>query len=752
MKKRISLVFSLLSIITVLLFATSQKKNKASAGEDTNKTLDFIFNNQTLGETTITIKRSEWEKLCDNYRFFYKNENSVHAESYVYKKDGKTWTMKDVGLRLRGNTSRYVPQGTDNGRKQEQKNASWNPEYYNYAEKPNDDYRQSHFKISFGEFSDEKDKSNKFLAGCLKGIPLKRLDQSCGREIFCYDLFRKNGIWTAPRASHTRVTINIIENKKDNSVTKLNFGVYEMFEEINKQSLKSRTQKETNNKNAWKNNKGNLWKCGFYDLPNVKNRDAPALTDSSGEGMGVEEVKIVFNTNGKPESKIWKHYPLDLKTNKKEFDAAKNEFCSFIKELNTLPVPSDDSDKKAINEIKAFYEKWFDVDFFIKTYAINIICGMDDDYWNNTNNYYLYFDTGSEDATNKLYFIPFDYDNTLGCSISEPGFKQNPLEWGRGQNRPLIDRLLSVPEYKEKFKNYLLDLTSEKSLWNYKRCSGIFNNWKKMLSPYLNSPDLNFTGLGVQSFEDYTWRPGGYSVINKENNIYDATRESIKKWFTGNYLQIKQIKDESHSGIKIEIKNIPSDAVTRHIFLNDKLVNEISPDRKDGKAVASPKILNTEFVYPYTTDGKAYKLKVVYLNRWYGVSESAEINVTASGGQGEFYLKNKPSYKITNGVLKFNQLPVIQIGSDKPSAENNREKYYVIEIQSVGWQYQSWNYLGFSPDNFDFNGKKEDGTDIVSAKNDTLMFNLYYVVSNDTYGNYRLVIYEYEETKGFKIN
>ena len=49
--------------------------------------LDFIFNNQTLGTTTITMKRSEWNKLCDNYRFFFKNENYVHAEKYEYEKE-----------------------------------------------------------------------------------------------------------------------------------------------------------------------------------------------------------------------------------------------------------------------------------------------------------------------------------------------------------------------------------------------------------------------------------------------------------------------------------------------------------------------------------------------------------------------------------------------------------------------------------------------------------------------------------------
>ena len=357
---------------------------------------------------------------------------------------------------MRGNTSRYVPQGTDNGRKQGQINASWAAGYYDYAEKPNSDYRQSHFKVSFGEFTN--DENQKLMDGCLKTMALKRLDNACGREIFCYDFFRNNGIWTAPRASYTRLFINIIEDGKNNSVTKLNYGVYEMFEEVTTNALKARAQKSNPAKNAWKNSKGNLWKCAYYDIPDRAFAEAAGLTNSSGVGMGVEDVKIIFDKNGKPVDKVNKFYSLDLKTNKKEFETAKKEFCGFISELNALPK-AQANDKKAIAQIKSFYEKWFDVDFFIKTYAINIILGQDDDYWNNTNNYYLYFDTGAEDATKKVYFIPFDYDNTLGGSIQEPGVKQNPLEWGRGKNRPLMDRLLEVPEYKAKFIKYIQDLS-----------------------------------------------------------------------------------------------------------------------------------------------------------------------------------------------------------------------------------------------------------------------------------------------------
>ena len=43
-------------------------------GLSRTENLDFIFNTGSLGKTTIVIKRSEWNRLCDDYRYFYKNE------------------------------------------------------------------------------------------------------------------------------------------------------------------------------------------------------------------------------------------------------------------------------------------------------------------------------------------------------------------------------------------------------------------------------------------------------------------------------------------------------------------------------------------------------------------------------------------------------------------------------------------------------------------------------------------------------
>lgn len=693
--------------------------------------LDFIFNNQTLGTTTITIKRSEWNELCDNYRFFYKNENSVHAESYVYEKDGKSWTMKDVGFRLRGNTSRFCPQGVDNGREQNQQNVSWSSNYYDYAEQKNDDYRQTHFKVGFEEFLGD-DESQK-MAGAMKGVALKRMDHSCGREIFCYDLFHKNGIWTAPRASHTRLIIKILEDESDNSTTTVDYGVYEMFEEVNKQSLKARAKDENSATNAWKNSKGNLWKC------------SSSLTDSSGNGMGVENIVINFDDEGNRIGYTKEPYSMDLKTNKDDLATAKSEFQSFIAELNALPDVSDESDTSSIATIKTFYEKWFDVDFFLKTYAVNILCGMDDDYWGNANNFYLYFDTSAK-GTQKVYFIPFDYDNTLGCSIHDGGFKNNPFEWGQGADRPLMDKLLSVPEYKQKFTEYLLEVSTN-DYWSYTVGSSQFLYWESMISPYLNSPDLDYH-IGVKSFNDYTWCPSGYFLTTEKNNLFDATTNSFKKWINGDYLSIYQITDGDYKGIKFGIENIPEDAAIRKVYINGKLVAELGLEWKNGISYISDYISKTKFGYPYTRSGENYKVYVQYLNKNYSVIEtSPTITITATSGLGEFYLTNEPSYTIENNILTFDPVPEIKICSDNPRTDDNWNEYYVLEVETTDWNYQSWNYLGASCNNFDFSSAVKSG-----CENSYLMFTLYYQIQNSDFGGvYKLVLYDYEDTKSFKL-
>lgn len=375
------------------------------------ESLNYIFGTDSVAQITLTISREQWDELCTNYDKNPKNEDCVHAD-FEMKKGNNTWQISDIGMRLRGNTSRRRPQ---------------------VGEK----YYQAHFKLDFEEWLGDSGEERK-LAGCMKGLNLKRFkeDPTYVREVFGYNYFRKNGIWTAHRAGYAHLFINIKE--KDGSEKKLNYGVYAMIEEINKQFLKERSESlqttGTLGGGNFSDNKGDLWKCCWQS----SNGPSMATDYDIYRSFGVEEIYL-------DESKSLR-YDYDLKTNKDELSRARSSFIDFIEELNSL----DSEDK-----IKQFYESKMDVDLFLKTYACNVLLGMDDDYWRNHNNYYFYFD-----KNDKAYFIPYDYDNILGTNCHTDTATKNPLDWGEGvYEAPLIEKLLSVQEFKQRYVDYLLELS-----------------------------------------------------------------------------------------------------------------------------------------------------------------------------------------------------------------------------------------------------------------------------------------------------
>ena len=148
------------------------------------ESLDNIFNPDALGQIVLVFDRSEWNKHLDYCDININHEENVVAKGFYFTKDNKEWFFKDIGFRVRGNTSRRRPQ-KGNGMKK-------------------NDYVQSHFALDFEEWlTDEQEESGveKKLADCMKGVILKRFkdDATYSREIYSYNLFRQNGIWLSPR-------------------------------------------------------------------------------------------------------------------------------------------------------------------------------------------------------------------------------------------------------------------------------------------------------------------------------------------------------------------------------------------------------------------------------------------------------------------------------------------------------------------------------------------------------------------------
>lgn len=457
---------------------------------DRAATLDALFDVNVVSQAAIKISRDQWNTLCTNFDQMYENEECVHCD-FVLNKSGKTWKMKDVGLRLRGNTTRVRPQGPD--RYKAIPRNSW--EDGTLAQQSG--YRQAHFKVNFEKFK-EKDVDYK-IAGFAKGINLKRFnsDTQYGREMLCYDLFRHYGI-VAPRASYTHLTVEITED--NGTVTELDYGMYEMFEDLGKQFVKSYEKKwgDFNSETCF------LFKCG----------GGSDLLNSSDVKSKIGEDDINFET------KVAAKYTYSIKEGKKK--AATNRMLKFIQELNAL----DNSTDAGRAASKAWFEKQMDVDYFLKSLAVSVITGMDDDYWANANNWYAYFD-----ANDKFWWIPYDYDNTIGHSIKhnpEP-YDRSPFEWhltaenGKAPleygKRPLIEKMLEIPEFKAIYRKWLLQISGDSyTLYAMSRLHG----WQDKIRGYVGSTDLVWDNDTYDTVAPWDWG-------NPETH-FAAMRQNIINW------------------------------------------------------------------------------------------------------------------------------------------------------------------------------------------------------------------------------
>ena len=479
------------------------------------ESLDNIFNPDALGQMVLVFDRSEWNKHLDYCDININHEENVVAKGFYFTKDNKEWYFNDIGFRVRGNTSRRRPQkGNGMGK---------------------NDYVQSHFALDFEEWiTDEQEEAGveKKLADCMKGVILKRFkdDATYSREVYAYNLFRQNGIWLSPRAAYTRLIIQIqddLDLDKDGDTTEfesIDYGIYGMIEEIKKQFLKERTEKEGGG--YLSSNKGNLWKCLF------KAGSGTDFVLANIDSMGEESCKPVKNKKGKIVDFSIKNYSYDYKGDNEFLDGV-NQIKGFMYELNNLPDCTDgknDEEDKLV--IKKFYTQRMAGDLFLRTYAINVILGMWDDYWVNKNNFYFYFDKDG-----KAYFIPYDYDNCLGVSnLGIDAGTQNPYKWGSltSGDRPLIQKILQVPEFMELYKKYLLEYSDEDSFFDDDNSIVQIKKWHSMIKPFINSVNLIYkdtTNKFIDKPADWgdTYKPYTVYTVGKFN-YFTVRQETIQNF------------------------------------------------------------------------------------------------------------------------------------------------------------------------------------------------------------------------------
>ena len=160
----------------------------------------------------------------------------------------------------------------------------------------------------------------------------------------------------------------------------------------------------------------------------------------------------------------------------------------------------------------------------MKTYAVNVAVGMWDDYWGNMNNYYIYFNSNDK-YDYKFFFIPYDYDNTLGTSNIIDAGRQDPTRWG-DSSRKLISKLLEYPEYRKIYLDALRELCNDDNLFGATGSMQRIAVWQNLIRQYVP----NDTGEDMV-IED---RPASWSNHSEyrimspgSNNFFTVKKNSI---------------------------------------------------------------------------------------------------------------------------------------------------------------------------------------------------------------------------------
>ena len=222
-------------------------------------------------------------------------------------------------------------------------------------------------------------------------------DPSISRSKLCWDMFQTIGM-PASHAAHAALYI-------DDTY----FGLYVLVEHVDEEFLKPRFVDPS----------GNLWKCLW-----------PA--DLTYRGDQVSDYYPYQDATR----------PYELKTNTEAYDYSK--LARMIIALNqTSALTLEDS-----------LEALLDVPEVLRYFALNILFGSWDDYWATMNNYYLYH----EPAVDRLHWIPYDYDNTLGVDWSGTDWSQvSPYTFGRVSDgpRPLAERLMADNRYRDLYTHFL---------------------------------------------------------------------------------------------------------------------------------------------------------------------------------------------------------------------------------------------------------------------------------------------------------
>ncbi|MCB9248746.1 MAG: CotH kinase family protein [Ignavibacteriales bacterium] len=286
---------------------------------------------------------------------------------------------------------------------------------YDYPEKENDSMMVSSINFKNALIDETIDsvgiriRGNTSRESAKKSFKLSFNTFIKGRKFYSLEKMNLNGEHNDPSIIRSKLcwdffnNIGIVSSRASHAAVYINgdyYGLYISVEHIDENFIKKN----------FKDDSGNLWKCLYgANLTPLNNNNISAYT---------------------------------LETN-----TGANDFS----ELDTLTKIINNT---TLSNFENSIDKYFNVMEYLKIQAVDIITGSWDDYSVLSNNFYLYHDP----STDRFHWVPYDYDNTFG--IDWLGFdwaNENPYTFGKllNQPRPLINRLLEIPRYKNMLSHFM---------------------------------------------------------------------------------------------------------------------------------------------------------------------------------------------------------------------------------------------------------------------------------------------------------
>lgn len=444
-----------------------------------------LFDINNYIEVNVDISDEELKQIQKDYEKY----SDMGSKSPIYRranlevtiktdKDEHTYLIEDVGIRMKGNTSRTHFYDDEYGQ-----------------------YNLIHFKVDFQETFDDEDYYKKPVDwsndkegrearkdrtfATLENIELrwnKCDDGTYIREYAAYEMYREQGLL----AQHTNLaSTNVAGNHQ---------GVFMIYEPIDKVFIEKYVAKEDQG--------GDLYKAAWTW------RGADLTKESS---VGIEDEDNA------------EFYNYDLKTNKKSSDG--ESMKNLLNKLANSRLDKDD------------IEKLVDMEYFVKYEAVSYFIGDPDDARNNYNNHYVYF----LQSSGKAIFIPCDLDRCFGVTkswnpsgdamVSVSPYSKRAIGTGEQQQNPLyLNTVCRGGYYIEEYTEALKETFNSKYM-TVKKFEEIYNIAKGNYSGKTTPSKLYYNG----EWHDFSFSFERSDGLNSEEGNASVTEylQNKKEYFLG---------------------------------------------------------------------------------------------------------------------------------------------------------------------------------------------------------------------------